>query len=329
VEVLMTTRFGRVVLLFACLLCPGGLWAQVFPSKPIKIIVPTSPGGLNDLLSRSLAQAVSDSVGQPVLVENRPGGGSMIGMAVMAKSPPDGYTVAITTQEPLVYNPLLYTRLPYDPENDFSYVTQLVRTLGVIVAHAAAPGNSFPEMIAYARANPGTLNWATWGAGSTPAIYLEWIKRQNGVDIAAIPYKGAGPSIAAIVAGQVHLTYTGIGLALPYIHSGKLKAIAITGPSRSSELPAVQNLAQYNSDPDFASGFAVYAPAKTPGPILERLALEFRKALNTPALQKIMAGSMEAVGSTPAEFAAIIKADRANAAAVFKALGIRPTAAPE
>ena len=303
--------------------------AQTFPAKPIKIIVPTSPGGLNDLLSRTLAQLISESVGQPVVVENRPGGGSMIGMAVLAKTPPDGYTVAITTQEPLVYNPLLYTRLPYDPENDFSYVSQLVRTLGVIIAHAGAPGNSFPEMIDYARAHPGTLNWATWGAGSTPAIYLEWIKRQNNVDIAAIPYKGAGPSIAAIVSGQVHLTYTGIGLALSHIQSGKLKALAITGSSRSSEIPNVLNLARYNSDPDFASGFGAYAPARTPMPILERLSQEFHKALFMPQSQKIMVGSMEPVGSTPSEFAATITADRANAAAVFKVLGIRPTAAPE
>ena len=319
---------GRL-LLAACVLCALGVRAQSFPSKPVRIIVPTSPGGLNDLLSRTLGQLVSESLGQPVVVENRPGGGSMIGMAALAKSPPDGYTVAITTKEPLVYNPLLYTRIPYDADKDFSYVTHLVRTLGVIVSNVSAPGNSFPEMIAYARANPGALNWATWGAGSTPAIYLEWIKRQNAVDIAAIPYKGAGPSIAAIVAGQVHLTYTAIGLAMPYIQTGKLKVLAVTGSNRARALPNVPNLEQFNSDPDFASGFAVYAPAGTPAPVLERLAAEFRKALYTPQLEKIMAGTMEPVGSTPAELAASIKADKANAARIFKALGIRPSDAPD
>ena len=126
-----------VVVSFAC----ACTYAQSFPARPIKIIVPTSPGGLNDLLSRTLGQLVSEQVGQPVIVENRPGGGSMIGMAALAKSPPDGYTVAITTKEPLVYNPLLYKRLPYDADKDFSYVTHLVRTLGVIVANASAPGN--------------------------------------------------------------------------------------------------------------------------------------------------------------------------------------------
>jgi tripartite-type tricarboxylate transporter receptor subunit TctC len=322
-------RAARMALLLCCVQWAPLAGGQAFPVKPIKIIVPTSPGGLNDLLSRTLAQLLSESVGQSVLVENRPGGGSIIGMTALAKSAPDGYTLAITTKEPLVYNPLLYTKLPYDADNDFSYVTQLVRTLGVIVANAAAPGNSFPEMIAYAKAHPGALNWATWGAGSTPAIYLEWIKRQNGVDIAAIPYKGAGPSIPAIVSGQVHLTYTAIGLALPHIKSGKLKALAITGSNRAPDLPNVQNLAQYNSDPDFASGFGVYAPARTPGPVLERLSTEFRKALHTPPLQKIMLGTMEPVGNTPAEFAASLKADKAQAALVFKALGIRPTAAPD
>jgi tripartite-type tricarboxylate transporter receptor subunit TctC len=319
----------RGLLIACCLVAAAPAWSQTFPAKPLRIIVPTSPGGLNDLLSRALGQELSTYVGQPVIVENRPGGGSMIGMAALAKSPPDGYTVAITTQEPLVYNPLLYTKLPYDAETDFSYVSHLVRTLGVIVAHAAAPGSSFPEMIAHAKANPGALNWATWGPGSTPAIYLEWIKRQNGVDISAIPYKGAGPSVPAIVSGQVHLTYTGIGLVVPHVQSGKLRVLAITGASRSSVFPGAPNLGTFNSDPDFASGFAAYAPAKVPEALLDRWAAEFAKALRTQALEKIMAGTMEPVGSTPAQFSEQIRKDRANAARVFKTLGIKPTDAPQ
>ncbi|OFZ97638.1 MAG: hypothetical protein A3H35_06890 [Betaproteobacteria bacterium RIFCSPLOWO2_02_FULL_62_17] len=320
---------GAALLLLTSMAALPPAQGQAFPSKPIRIIVPTSPGGLNDLLSRALAQQVGESVGQPVVVENRPGAGSMIGMVALAKSPPDGYTLAITTKEPLVYNPVLYSKLPYDADNDFSYVTHLVRTLGVIVANASAPGDTFPEMIAYAKANPGKLNWATWGPGSTPAIYLEWIKNKNGVDITAIPYKGAGPSIPAIVSGQVQLTYTGIGLVIPHVKSGKLKPLAITGAARSTALPNIQNLAQFNSDPDFASGFSVYAPARTPMPVMERLSAEFRKALGTSQLQQIMAGTMEAVASTPAEFAAHIREEKANAVTVFKTLGIKPTAAPE
>jgi tripartite-type tricarboxylate transporter receptor subunit TctC len=253
----------------------------------------------------------------------------MIGMQVLAKSPPDGYTLCITTKEPLVYNPFLYSKLPFDPERDFSYVTHLVRTLGIIVAHAAAPGNTFPEMIAYAKANPGKLNWATWGPGSTPAIYLEWIRNKNGVDITAIPYKGAGPSVPAIMAGEVHLTYTGIGLVIPHVQSGKLKALAITNATRSAALPNAVPLSNFNSDPNFASGFSVYAPAKVPMPILDRLSVEFRKALDTPRLREIMAGTMEPVGSSPAEFEAHLKEEKDNARMVFKTLGIRPTAVPD
>jgi tripartite-type tricarboxylate transporter receptor subunit TctC len=312
-----------------CLLAiTGGALAQSFPVKPIKIIVPTSPGGLNDLLSRTLGQEISQSVGQPVITENRPGAGSMIGMLALAKSPPDGYTVAITTAEPLVYNPLLYKTMPYDAEKDFSYVSQLVRTLGAIIAPPSVPFNTFPEMIAYAKSKPGALNWATWGPGSTPAIYLEWIKRQNGVDIAAIPYKGAGPSLPATVSGEVQLTYTGIGLALPLIRSGKLKALAITGADVAPPIPDVPPLHKFNSDPGFASGFAVYAPAGVPPVILERLSAEFRIALRSAAAVKAMENNMVPVGSTPREFAAQIKTDRARAAQVLKALGIKPTDAP-
>ncbi|MSQ52511.1 MAG: tripartite tricarboxylate transporter substrate binding protein [Betaproteobacteria bacterium] len=165
---------AAVILGLWCAACAS--WSQTFPSKPLRVIVPTSPGGLNDAISRVLGTQVSESIGLPVLVENRPGAGSMIGMSALAKSSPDGYTVAITTAEALIYNPLLYTRLPYDPDNDFTFVSQLVRNLGVIVANPAAPGATFADVLVHAKANPGALNWATWGPGSTPAIYLEWIQ---------------------------------------------------------------------------------------------------------------------------------------------------------
>jgi tripartite-type tricarboxylate transporter receptor subunit TctC len=310
------------------LTCTAPAFAQSFPLKPIRIIVPTSPGGLNDLLSRTLGQQIAESVGQPVLVENRPGGGSMIGMALLAKSPPDGYTVAITTAEPLVYNPLLYTKLPYDAEKDFSYVTQLVRTLGAIIAPAAAPFTTFPEMIALAKAKPGALNWATWGPGSAPAIYLEWVKRQNGVDIAAIPYKGAGPSLPATVSGEVQLTYTGVGLVLPLVRTGKLKVLAVTGAENVPAIGEVPPLSKFGSDPNFLSGFSVYGPANIPGAILERLSAEFRIALRSPQAAKVMENNMVPVASNPREFAAQIREDRANAARVLRALGIKPSEAP-
>jgi tripartite-type tricarboxylate transporter receptor subunit TctC len=303
--------------------------AQAFPSKPIRIISPTSPGGLNDALSRLLAAQIAESVGHPVVVENRAGGGSMIGMSALAKSPPDGYTVAVTTPEALIYNPLLYTKLPYDADNDFSYVTQLTRNFGLIVASAGAPGDTFAEIISHAKQHPGVLNWATWGPGSTPAIYLEWAKRQNRVDIVAIPYKGVGPTIPALAAGQVHVAYLGLASALPLIRAGKVKALAITGSRSSPALPGVLGLAQYNSDPGIVSEFGAYAPARTPAAVLDRLSTEFAKALKTPALRKFMGDGMAGVGNTPAEFSAASRAKKQDAITLFRALAIRPSEAPE
>jgi tripartite-type tricarboxylate transporter receptor subunit TctC len=319
----------RISTSIACALLAVAAQAQTWPTKPVHIIVPTSAGGLNDLLTRTVGQQVSENTGQPVVVENRPGAGTFIGMSACAKAAPDGYTFCVTTPEALVLNPLLFTRLPYDPDNDFALVTLLANTFGVIAAHPSSPGNSFLEMIAAAKDKPGSLNWATWGAASVPAVYLDWINRQNGVSITPIPYKGAGPSIPAIVGGEVQLTYTGIGLALPHIKSGKLKALAVTGSKRVPFLPGVPSLAEFNSDPGLNSYFAMYTAAKVPPAVVERASAEFARAMRSQRLQDLMsAQAMEAVGSTPAEFAKFHAADRANAARIFKTVGIKPSDSP-
>ena len=267
-------------------LVTGPGWPQTYPAKPIRIIVPTPPGGANDTLTRHLAQVVSGNLGQPVITENRAGGGSMIGMLALAKSPPDGYTLAITTAEPVIYNPFLYKELPYDADRDFSYVSQLVRTNGMIVASPQSKGETFPEVIAYAKANPGKLNFATWGAGSTPSIFLDWIKLTNGVDIVAVPYKGAGPAVPSTISGETQLTYAPMLLGVPLVKGGKLKAIAVAGTQPSPLMPNVPTLSSYNSDPLISGGFSAYAPAGVPLPILNRLSAELVKALNTPQLQQ-------------------------------------------
>lgn len=304
--------------------------AQAFPSKPIRIIVSTSPGGLTDLISRNSGQSVSESTGQPVVVEYRPGAGTLIGFQACAKSAPDGYTVCVTTPESLVYNPLLYSKLPYDAENDFVPVTNLVTGVGgVIVAHPSAPGATFADVITYAKANPGTLNYATWGSGSVPGIFLGWINYANGVSITAVPYKGAGPSLPAIVAGQVHLTYSAIGLVGPHVKAGKLKLLAVAGNKRSPFVPDTPSLGEFNSDPGMNSYFAMFAPAKTPMPVVERLAAEFGKAVHSERMKELLkTQALIPVGNTPSEFAAFLKEDKANAARIFKAIGIRPSETP-
>ncbi len=317
-----------LVVAAALALCASEALAQGFPSKPLRVISTTSPGGVNDILSRAFAQEISRSVGQPVLVENRPGAGSIIGMMALAKSPADGYTVAVTTPEPLVYNPLLYARLPYDPDKDFAAVSQITLSENVIVANPSV-GGTLPEVIAYAKTNPGKLNYATWGAVSTPALYLAWINRQNGVDITPVPYKGAGPAIPATISGEVQLTFIALGFVLPQLKAGKLRALAFTGSKRSAILPDVPTLAEYNSDPDLIGFFGVFAPAGTPAPVLDRMSAEFARALRVPRLAEVLLQQTQVpVGSTPAEFAETLRYAKAQAAQVFKALGIRPSDSP-
>ncbi len=327
----MKSHGGRVLRAAALVLgmaCASTASPQAFPSKPIHVILPFAAGGLLDGTVRAVGQQVTESVGQPVIVENRPGASTFIGMSACAKAAPDGYTVCITTPDSLSYNQNLFTKVPYDPENDFVPVTNLVLTNNLIVAHASAPFNTFKEMIAYAKANPGKVNWGTWGIGSIPDIYLKAINRDFGVDIVAVPYKGAGQAFPAILAGEVHATYGGLGFAIPHIKSGKLKPLATT-PDSSPLLPGVPTMKELGAEPGLPSYFGVFAPAKTPRPVIEKLAAEFAKALRTPKLQEFLkTQTLQPVGNSPAEFAEFVKADRANAQRVFKAMGIRPTDAP-
>lgn len=302
---------------------------QAFPAKPIRIIAPFASGGLVDALARTFGTHITESTGQPVIVEDRPGGSSIIGMHACAKSPPDGYTVCITVPDSLSYNPHLFSDLPYDPENDFTPITNLAFTNNLIVANAKAPFNSYKEMIAYARAKPGALNWGTWGAASLPDVYLQWVKRQAGVDITAVPYKGAGQANPAVYSGEVDLTYMGFGVAMPQIKGGKIKPLVTVGDRRSSFMPELPTLAEEGGDPGLRSYFGLFAPARLPKPIVERLAEEFAKAARTPQLREFYRRfTLEPVLNSPGEFADFVRADRANAGRVFKSMGIRPSKAP-
>ena len=302
---------------------------QAFPSKPLRLIIPTSAGALNDLFTRTVSAAVSDSIRQPIVIENRPGAGSIIGATQCGKAPPDGYTICVTTPEPLVLNPNLFNSLPYDPDADFTPVILLARTAGIIIASGAAPFGSFPELVAYAKANPGKLNYGTWGAGSVPAVFLEWIRRQHGIDITAVPYKGAAPTTPAILANEVQLTYIAVGPVMGHFKAGRLKPIAVTDPVRSSFVPDVPTLAEYKSSPGLNTWFALFAPGRTPPAVVDRLNAEFAKALATPKLREFMKQqTLEPVANSAAEFAAMLKDEKANAARIYRTLGIKPADAP-
>jgi tripartite-type tricarboxylate transporter receptor subunit TctC len=305
--------------------------AQTFPSGPIHIIVPFAAGGLVDALARVTGARVAESVGQPVIVENRPGASSTIGMATCANAKPDGHTICPATADALSYNPQLFANLPYDPEKSFTPVVMMALTNNLLVANAKAPFKTYKEMIAYAKANPGKLNWGTWGPGTLPDLYLRWISSQAGVNIQAIPYKGgAVQANTAVYTGEVDITYMGFGVAGPQLAAGTIKPLVAVGTKRSVFMPDLPSLGEEGGDPGLQGYFGMWAPAGTPKPILQRLNAEFTKAMSTPQVQTFYKNSTLVVEpNTPDEFGAFAKADRDAAAKVFKSIGITPQAVPQ
>ena len=304
--------------------------AQNYPSGPVHIIVPYSAGGLNDALARVAGAVVSESLGQPVIVDDRPGASSIIGMDACARSAPDGLTLCLTVADSLSYNPQLFAKLPYDPDKSFVPVIRLAWTNNLVVANAKAPFNTYKELVAYAKANPNKLNWGTWGPATLPDLYLRWIASQAGLSITAIPYGGAAKANLATYSGEVDLTYMGFGVAGPQIAAGTIKPIVAVGDKRSAFMPDLPSLGDVGADPGLSGYFGLFAPQGTPKPIVDRLNAEFTKAMNAPKVQEFYKiSTLVWEPNTPEQFAAFAKADREAAARVFKSIGITPQAVPQ
>ena len=320
-------RSIRAILLalLAALPCAG--LAQ-YPAKPVHVIVPYPAGGVVDGLMRSLAQPLSESLAQPVVVDNRPGANTIIALEACAKAAADGYTLCTSSSDGMSFNPHLYPKLPYDADRDFAPITQLVWVNGVIVAGANAPYDSVKDMIAYAKRKPGTVNFASFGMGSTPHFFVEWFRKAGDADIVHVPYKGSAQIIPALLSGEADVTFIAMGIVLPQIRSGKMKALAVTGPARSPYLPDVATLAEQGIDPRLQNWFGVFAPAATQKAVVAKLNAEFAKALRAPRFEDFLkAQAFDAVGSPPEAFAEFLKADRENAKLVIARTGIRLDAA--
>ena len=305
--------------------------AQTYPNGLIRIIVPYAAGGVTDSLARITGAQVAEAVGQPVIIENRPGASSMLGMQACANAKPDGYTICVTVADSLSYNPQLFASLPYDPEQSFAPVMRLALTNNLLVANAKTPFNSYKEMTAYAKANPGKLNWATWGPATLPDLYLRWVSSQAGVKIQAIPYQGgAAQANPAVYSGEADITYMGFGTAAPQIAAGAIKPLVAVGAKRSVFMPELPSLGEEGGDPGLQGYFGLFAPSGTPQPIVQRLNAEFTKALSTPQAQAFYKNStLVAQANTPDEFAAFAKADLEAAAKVFRSMGITPQSVPQ
>ena len=302
--------------------------AQVaaYPNKAIRLVVPYPPGGGIDLMSRVIGLQLSQRWGQPVIIDNKPGAGTIVAAESVARSAPDGYTLMVTTDATITINPHLYARLPYDPVKDFVPVTQLVFLNQLLLANPGVPAGDLKELIAYAKSNPAKLNYASYGSGSQPNLAMEMFKSQAGIDIVHVPYKGIPQAVPAAIANEVQLTFSGAASSIAYLKSGRLKALAVGGKTRLALLPAVPTFAEQGF-PDIPSNawFGLFAPAGTPRDVVMKLHTEVTKILNDPEFQQreIVAKGYELVASKPEEFVAFLTADSVRNARAVKISGAK------
>jgi len=295
-----------------------------YPNRPIRWVVATAPGGGVDAAARTLAPRLSESMGQTWIVDNRAGAGGNVGVEIVARASPDGYTVLVCTSTVLTVNPSLY-RMPVSIEKDLQPVTMLAAAEQIVVVHPTVPAKSLKELIALAKQKPGALNYASAGTGTAVHLGAELLKFRTGIDMIQVNYKGGGPAAAATLAGETQVMVATVASTIAFIQSGRLRAIASTAAKRSRLLPDVPTVAE-SGYPGFEASvwFAMLAPAGTPNGIVERLHAETHKALREPDLQAVMARQgMETRPSTPAELAARIRNETATWAALIKKTGIR------
>ena len=305
---------------------PAAGAAQGYPSRPIRIVVPYPAGGGIDVISRVAGQRLAQRLGQPVLIDNRPGGGTILAAEQVAKAAPDGYTLMITTDSTITINPHLYAKLPYDPVRDFVPVTQLLLLNQLLLANPSVPAANLKELITYAKANPGKLNYASYGSGSQPHLAMETLKNQAGIDIVHVPYKGIPQAVPAAIAGEVQLTFSGAASSQAYVKSGRLKAIAVGGKHRLALMPELPTFAEAGF-PDVPANawFGLFAPAGTPRDIVMKLHAEMTRVLRDPEFiqTEIIAKGYELVASTPEEFAVFLVADSVRNARAVKISGAK------
>lgn len=318
------TAARNLILSFLLLCCATHAAAQpAYPVKPIRIISPYAPGGTTDIMARLIGPKLTESWGQPVIVENRPGGNTIIGSEAMVRSPPDGYTLlSILTSHVIVPN---LAPTPYDVIKDFAAVATIASTQLVLVVHPSIPAKNLQELIVLAKNKPGQLNYGSGGSGTVTHLAGEFFNMQAGVKIQHIPYKGSAQALTDLMGGQVHMYYSPPIVALPHIKSGRMKAIALTGDSRLGALPGVLTAAESGLK-DFVLNiwYGLLAPAATPAAILTRLNQEIGKALALPDLRdKLTSQGMAPYISTPEQFAALIKADHAKFQRIIKTANIK------
>jgi tripartite-type tricarboxylate transporter receptor subunit TctC len=308
------------------LLSPLGFAADSdYPSKPIRIVVPMAPGGAIDILMRPLAERIAKILGAPVVIDNRGGAGGNIAGDLVAKSLPDGYTLLVTTSGLIVANKSLYEKLSFDPDTELAPVSIIASLPNVLVVSPNSPYRSVQDVIAAAKEKPGTLSFASGGSGSSNHLAGELLKSLAGVDMIHVPYRGGGPAIIAVMAGDVTMLFATLPSALAPVNGGKLRALAVTSRTRVPSLPQVPTMIEAGiKDFDMSIWIGALAPRDTPPAIVEKFNKAIVQAVDDPEVKKrLQAEGYEKVGDSPAEMAAVIKAESAKWARVIKAAGIR------
>ena len=317
-------RSVLAVLSLALLAAPAQpLSAQTYPTRPIHLVISFPAGGGIDALARQLAQKLSEGLGQAVVVDNRPGGNTIISAEQVARSAPDGYTLFMPLDFTMTMNPVLYDKLPYHPVRDFAPISHVATANMAIVVHPKLPAKTLGELIAYAKANPGKLNY---GASAVLTRLMgEQVKASAGIDMVYVPFKGTAPMIQSLLAGDIDLAVDGVGIYLPHIKSGKLRVLATSGPRRDTLMPDTPTLREEGyPELETRSWFALYAPAGTSQTIIARLNAEVARAVADPALRERLAVfAFELAASTPEQLAASLRADSAKWAPIIRASGIK------
>jgi len=309
-----------------CALAAPASAQPVYPVKPVRLVVPFVPGGSTDFIARIMGQKLDEALGQQVIVENRAGAGGNIGLDYVAKSPPDGYTLIFGHVGTFGFGPSLYQKLPYDPVRDFAPIVLFAMVPNMLVVHPSLPARNVKELVALAKARPGRINYGSSGNGSASHLATEYFKLLSKTDITAIPYKGTGPLVTDVIAGEISLTITGVPPLYPHVQSGRLRALGVGSTKRLSLLPDLPTIAEAGV-PGYESStwFGPLAPARTPREIVVRLNAELMKILQRPDIRsRFAAEGVEGLGSTPEEFGAYIKAEIERWGRVIKAAGIAP-----
>ena len=297
--------------------------AQNYPVKPVRIVVPTAPGGGTDTQARLLARAFQDTMGQQFVVENRGGASGIIGAEVVAKAPADGYTLLLTTAY-LATNVSLYKKMPFDALKDFAPIGQISYAPQFLIVHPSVPAKSLKDFVALAKKNPGQLNAGSSGSGSANHLAVEMLKQAAGINVVHIPYKSGAPAMTALITGEVSFTFTGGVTALPFIRNGQVRPLAVTSLKPSSVLPNVQTVASVYPGFESANWYALFAPTGTPPAVINRLSGELIKAIKTKEIRDFLTREgAEPVGSTPQELAAYFRREVDRYAKVIKAGGIQ------